>query len=58
MPSGKSEQQRQLSAASTAARMDPPIDFHGLRHTDACRLAMRGAPLAVIAAQLAIRIPA
>ena len=51
-PWSKSEQQRPLSAASTAARIDPPVNFHGLRHTYASRLAMRGVPLAVIAAQL------
>ena len=51
-PWGKSEQQRPLSAACTAARIDPPVNFHGLRHTYASRLAMRGVPLAVIAAQL------
>lgn len=51
-PWGKSEQQRPLSAACTAVRIDPPVNFHGLRHTYASRLAMRGVPLAVIAAQL------
>lgn len=51
-PWGKSEQQRPLTAACTAARIDPPVNFHGLRHTYASRLAMRGVPLAVIAAQL------
>src|SRR5262249_27087821 len=51
-PWGKSEQQRPLSAACTAARIEPPVNFHGLRHTYASRLAMRGVPLAVIAAQL------
>jgi integrase len=49
---GKSEQQRPLSAACTAARIDPSVNFHGLRHTYASRLAMRGVPLAVIVAQL------
>ena len=48
----KSEQQRPLLAACAAARIDPPVNFHGLRHTYASRLAMRGVPLAVIAAQL------
>jgi integrase len=48
----KSEQQRPLAGACEAARIDPPINFHGLRHTYASRLAMRGVPLAVIAAQL------
>jgi integrase len=49
---GKSEQQRPLSAACTAARIDPAVNFHSLRHTYASRLTMRGAPLAVIAKQL------
>jgi len=49
---GKSDQQRPLSVACSAARIDPPVNFHGLRHTYASRLAMRGVPLAVIAAQL------
>ena len=48
----KSQQQRPLAAASKAARIEPSINFHGLRHTYASRLAMRGVPLAVIAAQL------
>jgi integrase len=48
----KSEQQRPLATASLAASIDPPINFHGLRHTYASRLAMRGVPLAVIAKQL------
>jgi integrase len=51
-PWRKSEQQRPLSAACTAAHIDPPVNFHGLRHTYASRLALRGVPLAVIAAQL------
>jgi integrase len=51
-PWSKSEQQRPLIAACAAARIEPPINFHGLRHTYASRLAMRGVPLAVIAAQL------
>jgi integrase len=51
-PWAKSEQQRPLAAACTAARIEPSINFHGLRHTYASRLAMRGVPLAVIAAQL------
>jgi integrase len=51
-PWRKSEQQRPLSAACTAARIDPPVNFHGLRHTYASRLAMKSVPLAVIAAQL------
>jgi integrase len=48
----KSEQQRPLLVACAAARIDPPVNFHGLRHTYASRLAMKGVPLAVIAVQL------
>ena len=51
-PWAKSEQQRPLGAACAAARIEPAVNFHGLRHTYASRLAMRSVPLAVIAAQL------
>ena len=51
-PWAKSEQQRPLATACIAARIDPPVNFHGLRHTYASRLAMRNVPLAVIAVQL------
>jgi integrase len=51
-PWGKSEQQRPLSAACTAARIEPPANFHALRHTYASRLIMNGVPLALIAVQL------
>jgi integrase len=51
-PWGKSDQQRPLVSACTAAKIDPPVNFHGLRHSYASRLAMRAVPLAVIAAQL------
>src|ERR1700732_3515857 len=37
-PWAKSEQQRPLNAACSAASIDPPINFHGLRHTYASRL--------------------
>jgi integrase len=46
-----SDQQRPVVAASVSAKI-APITFHGIRHTDASRLAMKGVPLAVIAAQL------
>ena len=42
---GKSEQQRPLTAVCAVARIDPPANFHALRHTYARRLAMRGVPL-------------
>jgi integrase len=37
-PWGKSEQQRPLSAACTAAKIDPPVNFHGLRHNSERRI--------------------
>lgn len=49
---GKSDQFRLLREACTAARIAPAISFHILRHTYASRLAMKGVPMAVIAAQL------
>jgi integrase len=51
-PWAKSAQQRPLAAVCAAARIEPGVNFHGLRHTYASRLAMRSVPLAVIAAQL------
>jgi integrase len=48
----KSAQHQPLSAACKAATIEPPCNFHALRHTYASRLAMRAVPLAVIAAQL------
>jgi integrase len=46
-----SDQQRPMQKACLAAGIDP-VTFHGLRHTYASRLAMKGVPLPVIAAQL------
>ncbi len=48
-------QRRPLLLACSAASIDPPINFHALRHTHASRLAMQGVPLAVIGAQLGHR---
>jgi integrase len=47
-----SHQQRPLITASKRAKIEPPATFHILRHTYASTLAMRGAPMGVIAAQL------
>lgn len=47
-----SDQFRPIRAACVAAKIAPAITFHELRHTYASRLAMRGVPLGVIAAQL------
>ncbi len=51
-PWGKSDQQRPLATACAVAKIDPTVNFHGLRHTYASRLSMRNVPLAVVAAQL------
>jgi integrase len=48
----KSEQFRPMREACAAARITPAASFHILRHTYTSRLAMRGVPMAVIAAQL------
>ena len=47
----KSDQQRPLALACERAGIER-ITFHGMRHTYASRLAMKGVPFAVIAAQL------
>ena len=52
---GPSQQRRPLLLACSAASIDPPINFHAMRHTHASRLAMQGVPLAVIGAQLGHR---
>jgi len=49
---GKSHQQRPLIDACKAAKIKPAIRFHDLRHTHGSALAMKGVPMAVIAAQL------
>jgi integrase len=51
-PWGASHQQRPLSDACKRTKIEPPATFHILRHTYATALAMKGAPMAVIAAQL------
>jgi integrase len=51
-PWGKSHQFRVLREACKAAQIAPAVSFHILRHTYASRLAMRGAPMKVIAEQL------
>lgn len=51
-PWGKSHQFRLLREACAVATIAPAVSFHILRHTYASRLAMRGAPMPVIAAQL------
>lgn len=46
---GTSEQQRRIAAACAAAGVDPPVNFHALRHTFASWLAEAGTPLAFVA---------
>jgi integrase len=48
----KSDQFRLIRAACAAANITPAISFHELRHTYGSRLAMRGVPVGMIAAQL------
>lgn len=48
----KSDQFRLMRAACAVAKIAPAISFHELRHTYGSRLAMRGVPMGVIAAQL------
>lgn len=48
-PWGKSHQIRPLAEACRAARIDPPIGFHALRHTWASHRIMRGMPLLAVA---------
>lgn len=47
-----SHQLRRMVDASAAAKIVPAVSFHLLRHTYGSRLAMKGAPMGVIAAQL------
>jgi integrase len=49
---GKSHQFRPLREACANAMIAPAISLHILRHTFASRLAMRGVPMAVVAAAL------
>lgn len=51
-PWGKSEQSRRMRVACTAARINPPINFHALRHTFASLLVEAGTPIAFVAAAL------
>lgn len=51
-PWTKSSQARPMRAACVAAKITPPINFHGLRHTWASLTTMNGAPLLVVAKNL------
>jgi integrase len=54
-PWRKSYQQAPMAAACKAARLSPPITFHGLRHTWASLSVMNGVPLQIVAANLGHR---
>lgn len=47
-----SEQVREMATACARARIEPPIGFHGLRHTWASLAVMAGVPLLVVARNL------
>jgi integrase len=49
---GKSNQTRPMAEACARAKIDPPANFHCLRHTYASHAAMAGAPLLVVAKNL------
>lgn len=48
----KSDQARPMLEASQRAKIDPPVNFHCLRHTYASHAIMNGAPLIVVATNL------
>lgn len=52
IPWGDAHQTRPMKVAHEAARIDPPVTFHDLRHTYASLLAKAGVPLQVIARAL------
>jgi integrase len=47
-----SEQARPMAAACVSAKLNPPINFHGLRHTWASQQVMLGTPLIIVAKNL------
>jgi integrase len=49
---GTSEQIRRMADTCKAAKVSPPMGFHGLRHTWASHAAMNGIPLLVVAQNL------
>ena len=49
---GKSHQELRMRAACEHARISPPVNFHGLRHTWASHSVMNRMPLLVVAKNL------
>jgi len=54
-PWSRSQQGPLMAAACERAKITPPINFHGLRHTWASLAAMAGVPLMVVAKNLGHR---
>ena len=48
----RSHQAEPMADANTNAKIDPPINFHGLRHTWASHAVMNGVPMLVVAKNL------
>jgi integrase len=48
----KSHQLRPMAKACRRAKIDPPINFHALRHTWASLATMNGVPLLIVAKNL------
>jgi integrase len=51
-PWKKTDHEYPLRAANAVARLEPPITFHGLRHTWASLAVMNGVPLQIVAQNL------
>jgi integrase len=51
-PWGKSQQKRLMDDSCEAAKIVPPIGYHGMRHTYASHAIMNGVPLLVVAKNL------
>jgi integrase len=54
-PWGRAQQSPLMAAACKRAKITPPINFHGLRHTWASLATMNGVPLMVVAKNLGHR---
>ena len=54
-PWGAANQSRRIADACARAKIDPPINFHQLRHTWASHAVMKGVPLLVVAKNLGHR---
>jgi integrase len=48
----RSHQAQPMAEANANAKIDPPINFHGLRHTWASHAVMNGVPMLIVAKNL------